>query len=225
MKIFALEPTLGIETFDWNLYGQQGSLSFTAGVLLWPLVFLMTDVINEYFGRRGVQFISWLTVVLISYGFLTAYLAISLTPAEFWVAINEKQGVPNMQHAFASIFGQGMWIIVGSITAFLVGQLIDVAIFHRIRVLTGERWVWLRATGSTAVSQLIDSFVVLYIAFVLGPQHWPTSLFLAVGTVNYIYKLAMAFLLIPLIYLVRRLIRGYLGEPTALALEEAARKV
>jgi hypothetical protein len=185
----------------------------------------MTDVINEYFGRRGVQFISWLTVVLISYGFLAAYLAISLTPAEFWVAINQERGVPNMQHAFASIFGQGMWIIAGSITAFLVGQLIDVAVFHRIRMVTGERWVWLRATGSTAVSQLIDSFVVLYIAFVLGPQHWPVPLFLAVGTVNYGYKLLMAFLLIPLIYLTRRLIRGYLGEPAAMALEEAARKV
>ena len=225
VKIFALEPTLGIDTFDWNLFDQRGSLSFTAGVLLWPFVFLMTDVINEYFGRRGVQFISWLCVVLISYGFLAAYLAISLTPAEFWVTINQQQGVPNMQHAFASIFGQGMWIIVGSVTAFLIGQLVDVAVFHRIRMLTGEKWVWLRATGSTAISQLIDSFVVLYIAFVLGPQHWPVSLFLAVGTVNYIYKLLMAFLLIPLIYLVRRLIRGYLGEPTALALEESARQV
>lgn len=225
VKIFALEPTLGIPQFDWNLFGQSGSLSFTSGVLLWPFVFLMTDVINEYFGRRGVQFISWLTVVLISYGFLAAYLAISLTPAEFWVAINEKSGVPNMQHAFASIFGQGMWIIAGSIIAFLVGQLIDVAVFHRIRMLTGERWVWLRATGSTAVSQLIDSFVVLYIAFVLGPQHWPVPLFLAVGTVNYGYKLLMACLLIPLIYLSRRLIRGYLGEPTAVALEEAAGKI
>jgi hypothetical protein len=225
VKIFALEPTLGIDTFDWNLFDQRGSLSFTAGVLLWPFVFLMTDVINEYFGRRGVQFISWLCVVLISYGFLAAYLAISLTPAEFWVTINQQQGVPNMQHAFASIFGQGMWIIVGSVTAFLIGQLVDVAVFHRIRMLTGEKWVWLRATGSTAVSQLIDSFVVLYIAFVLGPQHWPTALFLAVGTVNYIYKLLMAFLLIPLIYLTRRLIRGYLGEPAAVALEEAARKV
>jgi uncharacterized integral membrane protein (TIGR00697 family) len=89
--------------------------------------------------------------------------------------------------------------------------------------MTGEKWVWLRATGSTAVSQLIDSFVVLYIAFVVGPQHWPIPLFLAVGTVNYGYKLLMAFLLIPMIYLTRRLIRGYLGAPAAAALEEAAR--
>jgi queuosine precursor transporter len=224
VKIFALEPTLGLETFDWNLFGQSGSLSFTSGVLLWPFVFLMTDIINEYFGRRGVRFISWLTVVLISYGFLAAYLAIALTPAAFWVAVGQERGVPDMQAAFASIFGQGMWTIAGSITAFLIGQLIDVAVFHRIRMLTGERWVWLRATGSTAISQLIDSFVVLYIAFVLGPQQWPVPLFLAVGTVNYGYKLLMAILLIPLIYLTRRAIRAYLGAPQAAALEEAARR-
>jgi uncharacterized integral membrane protein (TIGR00697 family) len=223
VKIFALEPTLGVAAFNWNLFGQSGSLSFTSGTLLWPFVFLMTDVINEYFGRRGVRFISWLTVALIVYGFLAAYIAISLAPAQFWVAVNRAQGVPDMQAAFSSIFGQGMWTIAGSVTAFLIGQLVDVAVFHRIRLLTGERWIWLRATGSTVVSQLIDSFVVLYIAFVLGPQHWPLPLFLAVGTVNYGYKLLMAFLLIPLIYLARRGIHAYLGEETCRALQESAR--
>jgi queuosine precursor transporter len=223
VKIFALEPTLGVGTLNWNLFGQSGSLSFTSGVLLWPFVFLMTDVINEYFGRRGVRFISWLTVALIVYGFLAAYLAISLVPAQFWIAVNREHGVPDMQAAFSSIFGQGMWTIAGSVMAFLIGQLIDVSIFHRIRLVTGERWVWLRATGSTVVSQLIDSFVVLYIAFVLGPQKWPVPLFLAVGTVNYGYKLLMAFLLIPLIYVARRGIHAYLGEATCQALQESAR--
>ncbi|MGH8175184.1 MAG: queuosine precursor transporter [Steroidobacter sp.] len=223
VKIFALEPTLGLSTFNWNLFGQSGSLSFTSGVLLWPFVFLMTDIINEYFGRRGVRFISWLTVGMIVYGFLAAYLAIMLAPAEFWVGVNQKRGVPDMQAAFANIFGQGMWTIAGSVTAFLVGQLIDVAVFHRIRVITGERWIWLRATGSTAISQLVDSFIVLYIAFVLGPQQWPIPLFLAVGSVNYGYKLLMAFLLIPLIYLTRRGVRAYLGERGAADLQAAAR--
>src|SRR5690349_522057 len=133
VKIFALEPTLGLDPLNWNLFGQSGSLSFTSGVLLWPFVFLMTDIINEYFGRRGVRFISWLTVGLISYGFLAAYLSIGLVPAQFWVAVNQQYGVPDMQAAFASIFGQGMWTIGGSIIAFLIGQLIDIAVFHRIR--------------------------------------------------------------------------------------------
>ncbi len=222
VKIFALEATLGLAPFDWNLFGQTGSLSFTAGVLLWPIVFVMTDVINEYFGRRGVRFISFLAVALICYAFLFAYLAIRLAPAAWWVTVNSPRGVPDMQAAFANVFGQGLWTIGGSIVAFLVGQMIDVGIFHRIRQATGERWIWLRATGSTAVSQLVDSFVVLYIAFVLGPQQWPTSLFLAVGTVNYLYKMAAAIALIPLLYGMRRLIERYLGAEDAQRLRREA---
>ncbi|MGH8250999.1 MAG: queuosine precursor transporter [Steroidobacteraceae bacterium] len=215
VKIFALEETLGLPPFDWRLFGQSGSLSFTAGVMLWPIVFIMTDVINEHYGIRGVRLISWLAVGFIVYAFLFAYLAIRLAPAGWWVTIGAGRGVPDMQAAFAAVFGQGLWTISGSVTAFLVGQLVDVALFQRIRRATGERLVWLRATGSTAVSQLVDSFIVLYIAFVLGPQHWPIPLFLAVGTVNYLYKMSMAIALIPLLYLSRRLIRGYLAPAGA----------
>ncbi len=222
VKIFALEPTLGLPPFGWELFGQQGSLSFTAGVLLWPIVFIMTDVINEYFGRRGVRFISFAAAGMISYAFLFAYAAIHLAPAEWWVTVNTERGVPDMQAAYGSVFGQGLWTIGGSLVAFLVGQMIDVGIFHRIRERTGERWIWLRATGSTAFSQLVDSFVVLYIAFVLGPQQWPISLFLAVGTVNYCYKMVMAVALSPLIYVARHHIERYLGPETAARLKAEA---
>jgi len=185
-------------------------------------VFIMTDVINEYFGVRGVRFISWLAVGLIAYAFLFAILAIGLAPASWWTTVAADRGVPDMQAAFAATFGQGLWTIGGSVTAFLAGQLIDVAIFHRIRSWTGERWIWLRATASTAVSQFVDSFVVLYIAFVLGPQQWPLDLFLAVGTVNYVFKMALATALIPLIYLGRRLIERYLGADEAARLKAEA---
>ncbi len=222
VKIFALEDTLGQPPFEWNLFGQSGSLSFTAGTLLWPVVFVMTDVINEFYGKRGVRTISWLTVALILYGFVFAYAAIALAPAEWWVAAAAGQGVPDYQAAFAAVFGQGLWTIAGSVTAFAVGQLIDVSVFHRIRAATGERLVWLRATGSTAVSQLVDSFVVLYIAFVLGPQQWSMSLFWAVGTLNYLYKMAAAIALIPLLYLVRAGITRYLGRARAAELRAAA---
>ena len=222
VKIFALEDTLGIAPLEWNLFGQTGSLSFTAGTLLWPVVFIFTDVINEFFGRRGVRMISWIAVALILYGFAFAFVAISLAPAAWWVEAAQAQGVPDYQAAFSAVFGQGMWTIAGSVTAFLVGQLIDVQVFHRIRRATGERFIWLRATGSTAVSQLIDSFVVIWIAFVLGPQQWPTSLFLAVSSVNYLYKMAAAIALIPLLYLVRRAIRAYLGAERERELRAAA---
>ncbi|MFO1495173.1 MAG: queuosine precursor transporter [Lysobacterales bacterium] len=222
VKIFAMEDTLGLQPFNWNLFGQQGSLNFTAGVMLWPVVFVLTDVINEYYGQRGVRFISWLAVGLILYGFLFAYLAISLVPAGWWVTVGVSQGVPDMQAAFAAIFGQGLWSIGGSVIAFLLAQLIDVRIFHAIRRRTGDKKVWARATGSTLVSQFIDSFVVLYIAFVIGPQHWSMALFLAIGTVNYCYKALMAIALTPVIYGIRRVLESYLGTDVAAELKQRA---
>jgi uncharacterized integral membrane protein (TIGR00697 family) len=159
---------------------------------------------------------------LIAYAFAFAFLAIHLVPAAFWIDVGKPQGVPDMQTAFAAMFGQGLWTIGGSLVAFLVGQLIDVAIYHRVRRITGERHVWLRATGSTLVSQAVDSFVVLYIAFVLGPQHWPMSLFLAVATVNYAYKFLVAIASTPLVYLGHALIERYLGRETSDALKADA---
>ncbi|MEZ4884639.1 MAG: queuosine precursor transporter [Chitinophagales bacterium] len=222
VKIFALEDTLGVSPFNWNLFGQSGSLNLSAGVLLWPVVFVMTDIINEYFGKRGIQILSFLAVGLISYSFLMVYASITLVPADWWLGSMEANGVPDMQAAFSNVFGQGMWIIVGSLIAFLIGQIVDVMIFHRIKKITGENKIWLRATGSTLVSQFIDSFVVLYIAFVLGPQQWSIGLFLAVGCVNYSYKFLMAIVLTPVIYFGHYLIEGYLGTELAHKMKMAA---
>jgi hypothetical protein len=169
-----------------------------------------------------VRFLSYLAVGLISYAFLIAFIVIGLPPADWWVGSYAGQGVDDMQVAFAAIYGQGMWVIGGSLVAFLIGQLLDVAVYHRIRQVTGEGRVWLRATGSTLVSQFIDSFVVLYIAFVIGPQQWPLPQFLAVGSVNYAYKFVVAVALTPVIYAAHFLIDRYLGPADAARLKEQA---
>ncbi len=223
VKIFALEPTLGLPPLEWNLFGQSGSLMLTAGVLLWPVVFVMTDLINEYYGKRAVRILSWMTAGLILYAFAMVFAAIRLVPADFWVSTFANQGVPDMQAAFSQIFGQGMWIIAGSLVAFLLGQLIDALTFHRLRLFTGDKHLWLRATGSTLISQFIDSFVVLYIAFVLGPQKWSLSLFMAVGCVNYAYKFVVAIVLTPVIYGAHWLIDIYLGQARSEELRRQAR--
>jgi len=228
VKIFALEDTLGISRFNFNLFGQQGALQFSAGVLLWPIVFVMTDVINEYYGKRGIRLLSFMAVGLITYAFLMIFAAIQLAPADWWVEQNASKGVPNMQKAFSVILGQGLLIIVGSLVAFLVAQLVDVVSFHRIKLFTGERLVWLRATGSTLISQLVDSFVVLAIAFKIGPElagnvePWSWNQLLAVGSVQYTYKFAMAILLTPLIYLAHYLIDRFLGEEQAEQMKKEA---
>lgn len=221
VKIFSLERTLGFAPFNYSLFGEELSFNLTAGVVLWPIVFVMTDVINEYFGKRGVRFLSFLVVGLISFAFVMVYAAIHLTPADWWISSADQSGIPNLQLAFSRIFGQGLWIIVGSLVAFLVGQLLDVIVFQKIKAMTGEGKVWLRATGSTLVSQFIDSFVVLIIAFKLGAD-WSWALVLAVGFNNYIYKFVIAVLLTPAIYIAHAAIDRYLGKNLADRLKKDA---
>ena len=223
VKIFALEATLGFPPLEWNLFGQSGSLMLTAGVLIWPAVFVMTDLINEYYGKRAVRILSYLTAGLISYAFLMVFISIELAPAGWWIKTYETQGVPDMQAAFSQVFGQGLWIIGGSLIAFLVGQVLDAAVFHRLPLFTRDQQLWLRATGSTLISQFVDSFVVLYIAFVLGPQKWSMDLFLAIGTVNYAYKFVVAVVLTPAIYLAHYVIDWYLGPEVSLRMRMEAR--
>lgn len=222
VKIFALEDTLGLEPWNFNLFGEVGALQFSAGVLLWPVVFIMTDLLNEYYGQRGVKLLSYLTAGLILYAFAMIYLAIGLVPADWWQVQSVTRGVPDSQAAFMVTFGQGMFIIVGSLLAFLLAQLTDVFAFQRIRKATGDRMLWLRATGSTLISQLVDSFIVLYVAFKLGPElftsvtaPWPWSRLLAVATVQYVFKFSVAILVTPLIYLAHAWIDRFLGLKVA----------
>jgi hypothetical protein len=212
LKIFALGPSLGLAPIEFMLFGQQLSLDLTAGVLLWPAVFLLTDVINEYFGAKGVRFLSWLTAFLIVYVSAAVGIAIALVPATWWPGSSGTDSVPDMQAAYRVIFGTGIWSIAGSVIAFVIGQIIDIAVFQWLRARTGAGKIWLRATGSTMVGQLIDSFVVLYIAFVLGPAQWSTSQWLAIGSMNYLYKCVVAVALIPFLYLLHAGIRRYLGR-------------
>lgn len=212
VKIFSLERSLGLEPLRISLLGipDLGG-NFSAGVILWPFVFVLTDLVNEYFGRKGVRFLSFLTAGLISYAFLMVSLAIWLAPADFWTTAPTPDGdTINLPAAYRQIFGQGMWIIIGSLVAFLIGQVVDVVTFHAIKQRTGNRYVWLRATGSTAVSQLIDSFVVLFIAFYIGAG-WSLNTVLAIAIVNYTYKLAAAIVLTPVLLLVHQRIDRYLG--------------
>src|SRR5688572_7149881 len=169
VKIFSLEDSLGMERAEIPLFGGNFSFNLTAGVLLWPVVFIMTDIINEYYGPKGVRFLSFLAIILIAYSFLLFTGAIGLYPADFW-AKDYFQGVPDSNKAYAGIFGQSQAIIVASLVAFLIAQLLDVFVFHKIKKITGEKNIWLRATGSTLISQLIDSFVVLFIAFYVVPK-------------------------------------------------------
>ncbi len=227
VKIFSLEQTLGLPQAQMHLLGEQRfSFDMTAGVLLWPFVFIMTDIINEYYGVRGVRFLSFLGAGLIAYAFFMFRNAIALPPASWWGASQAARGVADMNQAFSGIFGQGLAIIVGSLSAFILSQLIDVFTFHRIKRLTGERYLWVRSTGSTLVSQLIDTFVVTFVAFYFFPklfagngEPWAIHQLLSVCIGSYLYKFTVAILLTPVIYLVHGGIERYLGHEAATALK------
>ena len=225
VKIFSGEALLGLPGAQVGILGDKYDFNLTAGVIIWPVVFITTDIINEYFGKDGVKKVSLLTVALILYAFLVITIVTGLPPAAFWLDLNKQdpQGNPfNIDFAFNSIYRQGLGIIIGSMVAFLVSQFLDASVFHWLRRYTGSKKIWLRATGSTLVSQLIDSVVVLFVAFYLF-GNWSLGLVFSVAVINYIYKFFIAIVLTPLLYLAHYFIDGYLGHRQAEALiEEAA---
>jgi uncharacterized integral membrane protein (TIGR00697 family) len=180
-----------------------GSAVMSIGILPWPVVFVTTDLINEYFGEKGVKKLSLITASLIAYCFLLLYFAIRIPAAAGISTVNDNQ--------FLAVFGQSQWIIVGSITAFLVSQLIDVTIFHFLKNKTGNKMIWLRSTGSTVISQLFDSFIVLGIAF-WATGIMTTDVFIKSAFTGYFVKLIIAICMTPLIYLGHYLIGNYLAK-------------
>jgi len=192
VKIFSGERSLGFEPVQWTFF--------------------------------GVRKISFLTAGLITYVFVVISLVTALAPADFWMQVNASMpdgSAFDINYAFNTIFRQGLGIIVGSLTAFLLGQLIDVFVFQKLRAVTGPKMIWLRATGSTLVSQFIDSFVVLGIAFyVFG--NWSLPQIAAVGLINYVYKFTVALALTPVLYAAHGLIDRYLGKELAEKMTEEA---
>jgi uncharacterized integral membrane protein (TIGR00697 family) len=189
-----------------------GLFTMSIGVIPWPVVFLTTDLINEYFGRAGVKRLTFMTIALIVYAFVVLFAAIQVPAASFSPVTDEQ---------FNAVFGQSLWIIAGSVTAFAASQLVDVTVFWLVRHRTGARFLWLRATGSTAISQLIDSIVIIGIAFWL-PGKVSTEEFFIVAATNYSYKFLIAVGLTPFLYAAHAAIDNFLGAREAHQLIERA---
>jgi uncharacterized integral membrane protein (TIGR00697 family) len=179
-----------------------GLFTQSIGIILWPIIFILTDLINEHFGKDGVKKLTYITVGLISFAFIVLSIAINIPATPFSPVNNE---------VFKTVFGQSQWIIVGSIIAFLISQLVDVYTFLFFKKITGNKFIWLRATGSTLISQLVDTFVVQYIAFVL-PSKWTLDEFITNASYGYAFKLIIAIALIPLIYVGHALINKFLEK-------------
>lgn len=181
----------------------------TAGVIAFPVTFVVTDVMNEYFGRPGIRFVTYvgLAMIVFAFGLLQVALAVPAAPVS-----------PVSGAAFAEVFGTTSRVIGGSLVAYVVGQLLDIALFHRLRKLTGGRHLWLRATGSTLGSQFVDTLVVLTVAF------WgqlSAATILAITLFNYGYKVVIAIGVTPLVYAAHAAIDRYLGREAGRLIHDA----
>ncbi len=199
---FFITNAIVAELIGGKLVQFFGLFTQSIGIILWPVIFLLTDLINEYYGKDGVKKLTYITVALISFMFIILTIALRIEATSF---------SPVSDEVFSTVFGQSQWIIVGSLVAFLCSQLIDVYVFWTFRKITGNRLIWLRATGSTMVSQLVDTFVVQFIAFVL-PGKWAFSDFLVNASWGYAFKLLVALSLIPMVYLGHYAIGKFLAK-------------
>ncbi len=204
---FFISNALIAELIGGKLIQFFGLFTQSIGIILWPMVFILTDLINEHFGKDGVKKLTYITIGLISFAFIILAIAIKIPATPFSPVNNE---------VFKTVFGQSQWIIVGSIVAFFVSQLVDVYVFISLKKITGNKFIWLRATGSTLISQLVDTFIVQYIAFVI-PAKWTFDEFITNACWGYSFKLIIAIALIPIIYIGHYLIDKFLKkEPLAI---------
>ena len=173
--------------------------TLTMGVIPFPITFLITDTLNEFYGKRAVKHTTLIGMIMI----LMAYAIIVID-----LKIPAISDSPVDDASFIKVFANSGLVIVGSIIAYLIGQMIDINVFHYLRMKTKEKHIWLRATGSTIISQLIDSYVVIFIAF---GSTLPFEKLIAISSTNFIYKLFIAIGLTPMIYLIHSIIANYLG--------------
>ncbi|MBK7860713.1 MAG: queuosine precursor transporter [Archangiaceae bacterium] len=182
-----------------------GEATVSCGAMWFPITFVLTDVINEFYGVRGARSITFV-------GFWMALLAFSI----IWLArqIPAASFSPIPQETFDVVFGGANRIFLASMVAYLIGQMLDITLFHAIKKATGQRFIWARSTGSTLVSQLVDTFVVTTIAF------WgvfPADVLLKMAAVNYLLKIVIAVVLTPVIYGLHALLHRRLGLDEAVA--------
>lgn len=189
-KLFTLPIPLGVTTVTATL---------SCGSIWFPITFLLTDIVNEFYGTRGARTLTYLGFWMALLAFFIIYAARLIPAASF---------SPVSQASFDNVLGGANRIFFASLCAYVAGQMIDIAIFQHLKKLTQSRHIWLRATGSTLISQLIDTLVVTYVAF---GGLIPIAELQRAGTTSYMVKVMVAIALTPVIYALHELIHRRLG--------------
>jgi uncharacterized integral membrane protein (TIGR00697 family) len=175
--------------------------TFSAGIVPFPLTFVLTDLVNEFYGTHGARRLTMagLGAAVFVWAVITLALHLPTSP---------QSPIPDA--VFRGAFGTSARLYVASLTAYVIGQFLDITIFHALRRMTGHRFLWLRATGSTILSQAIDSVAVSFV-FLIGTR--PLDFIFSNAASNYLGKLAMAILLTPVIYAGHGLFNRYFHLP------------
>src|SRR5262249_50286071 len=172
-------------------------LDLSVGMIPFPLTFLLTDIVNEFYGTEGARRITFVGLGAAPFVFIIINIAIHLP---------HSPESPMAGDQFRNVFGWSVRLYIASLTAYVVGQLLDISIFFSLRKLTGHRLLWLRSTGSTVLSQAVDTLVV---SFVLFSGTKSTTFILHLARNSYVVKLALAIGLTPLIYAGHALLRRH----------------
>jgi len=225
---FVAAEVLGGKLFRFTLFGLGPSdlglgdgpeFAATAGILAFPLTFVMTDIVNEYFGRPIVKLFTWIAIAVNLLLQPVIRVAIAVPAISFTPGISDAE----MQRGFEIALGQTSSIVVASLCAFALAQWLDVQVFTWLRKRTGGKYLWLRAQGSTIVSQVVDTLAVIFLAFVVipsvtGGEPWTIANALSVSLTNYVYKFVIAVGITPVLYVVHAAVDRYLGQEAAEAL-------
>jgi len=185
----------GAMLFSVSLPGVAEPLLLSSGVIPFPVTFILTDLLNEFYGKEGARFVTWV-------GFGMCVLTAILLMIAGILPVDSHTLIP--KSAFMVVANQYMGMFIASLVAYLFGQLLDIQVFHLLRTVTKHRFIWFRATGSTVASQLFDSVIVNCIAF-WGQM--PLHDILRVSFGDYTWKFIIAVGITPLLYLGHALLR------------------
>jgi len=207
MTCLVVGDLIGGKLTSFHLFGREWV--FSVGQIAFPVTFILTDILNEFYGRKVVRRVTFLAFAMVGLSFLIIYAAGAL---RWWpvAAQPDWRGVTPSQ--FESVFTQATEIQLASMAAFLIANLVDIQVFFLFKRITRNRFLWLRATGSTAVSQLIDTIVISALV-------WRTKLsfgeYVTVVFTSYFIKVSIAILVTPIIYALHELIEKKYGIPPA----------
>ena len=166
----------------------------TVGMIPFPVTFLLTDVLNEFYGKSAARFVTLVGFGMAVLAFVLIFIA-GVVPIAPMAQQPDWQGVT--EAGFANVFLGSQRMIIASLSAYLISQFVDIAAFHFLRRVTNGRFLWLRASGSTAISQLVDTIVINLVAWV---GMMPLDKILQIVFSAYGLKLLIALGLTPAIY-------------------------